>query len=104
MSGFSVNPEELRDYANKLYGHRAFAGQISGLVDKSDVGDKSWGVVGLFVKQQYTETLKDLEDTLTAMTDGLDSAVEKFRDTAKGYDDQEEALKKILDGIQVDRG
>lgn len=104
MSGFSVNPEELREYADKLYGHRAFAGQITGLVHKSDVGDKSWGVVGIFVKQQYTELLKDLEDTLTAMTEGLDSGVEKFRDTAKGYADQEEALKKILDGLKVERG
>ena len=104
MSGFSVNPEELRQYADKLQGHRGFAGEVTGLVDKSDVGDKSWGVVGIFVKQQYTEMLGDLKDTLTAMTEGLDSGVEKFRDTAKGYADQEEALKKILDGIQVDRG
>jgi len=104
MSGFSVNPEELNAYADKLYGHRAFAGEVTGLVDKSDVGDKSWGVVGIFVKQQYTEMLGDLRETLTAMTEGLDSGVEKFRDTAKGYADQEAALKKILDGIQVDRG
>jgi hypothetical protein len=104
VSGFSVNPEELREYADKLQGHRGFAGEVSGLVDKADVGDKSWGVVGIFVKQQYTEMLKDLEDTLTAMTEGLDSGVEKFRDTAKGYADQEEALQKILDGIQVERG
>ncbi len=104
MSQFSVNPAELNAYADKLYGHRAFAGQIAGLVNKSDVGDKSWGVVGIFVKQQYTQMLKDLEDTLTAMTEGLDSGVEKFRDTAKGYADQEEALQQILDGILVDRG
>ncbi|MGW6936317.1 ESX-1 secretion-associated protein [Lentzea sp. NPDC054927] len=104
MSGYSVNPEELRQYADKLQDHRGFAGQVSGLVDKSDVGDKSWGVVGIFVKQQYTEMLGDLKETLTAMTEGLDSGAEKFSDTAKGYADQEEALKKILEGIQVDRG
>ena len=104
MSQFSVNPAELNAYADKLYGHRAFAGQIAGLVNKSDVGDKSWGVVGIFVKQQYTQMLTDLEDTLTAMTEGLDSGVEKVRDTAKGYADQEEALQQILDGILVDRG
>jgi hypothetical protein len=104
MSGFSVNPEELREYADKLQGHRGFAGEVAGLVDKADVGDKSWGVVGIFVKQQYTQMLNDLQDTLTAMTDGLDSGAEKFRDTAQGYADQEEALRKILDGFQVDRG
>ncbi|SDG96887.1 hypothetical protein SAMN05216553_1143 [Lentzea fradiae] len=104
MSGYSVDPEELNAYADKLQEHRSFAGQVTGLVGKSDVGDKSWGVVGIFVKQQYTEMLGDLKDTLTAMTDGLDSGIGKFRDTAKGYADQEEALRKILDGIQVDRG
>lgn len=104
MSGFSVEPEELRAYADKLQGHRGFAGEVTGLVDKSDVGDKSWGVVGIFVKQQYTEMLGDLKETLTAMTEGLDSGVEKFRDTAQGYADQEAALQKLLDGIQVDRG
>jgi hypothetical protein len=104
VSGFSVNPEELRAYADKLQEHRGFAGGVAGLVDKSDVGDKSWGVVGIFVKQQYTEMLGDLKETLTAMTEGLDSGAGKFRDTAQGYADQEEALKKILDGIQVDRG
>jgi sensor domain CHASE-containing protein len=104
VSGFSVEPEELREYADKLQGHRGFAGEVSALVDKADVGDRSWGVVGIFVKQQYTEMLGDLKDTLTAMTEGLDSGAEKFRDTAKGYADQEAALKKILDGIHVERG
>lgn len=104
MSGFSVNPEELLEYADKLQGHLGFAGQVAGLADKSDVGDKSWGVVGIFVKQQYTEMLGDFKDTLTAMTEGLDSGAEKFRDTAKGYADQEAALKVLLNGIQVEKG
>ncbi|MFD5831454.1 ESX-1 secretion-associated protein [Lentzea sp. NPDC060358] len=104
MSGFTVDPNELNEYADKLQGHRGFAGEVAGLVDRSDVGDKSWGVVGIFVKQQYTEMLGDLKETLTAMTEGLDSGVEKFRDTAKGYAEQEAALQKILDGLQVDRG
>ncbi|SMD22899.1 WXG100 family type VII secretion target [Lentzea albidocapillata] len=104
MSGFSVDPEELREYAGKLQGHRGFAGQVAALVDKADVGDKSWGVVGIFVKQQYTQMLGDLKDTLTAMTEGLDSGAEKFRDTAQGYAEQEAALKALLDGIQVERG
>ena len=104
MSGFSVDPEELREYAGKLQGHRGFAGEVSALVDMADVGDKSWGVVGIFVKQQYTQMLGDLKETLTAMTEGLDSGAEKFRDTADGYAEQEAALKKLLDGIQVERG
>ncbi|SEQ29579.1 hypothetical protein SAMN05216188_102681 [Lentzea xinjiangensis] len=53
MSGFSADPEELRKLAGKLDGHRSTASKITELVDRADVGDKSWGVVGIFVKDQY---------------------------------------------------
>ncbi|MEV6244227.1 ESX-1 secretion-associated protein [Lentzea sp. NPDC051838] len=104
MSGFSVNPEELEEFAGKLDGHRTTASAIKGLVDKADVSDKSWGVVGLFVFDNYKSLLSDLKDTFQAMEEGLQSGADKFRDTAQGYSDQEAALKTILDGIQVDRG
>ncbi|ANZ36756.1 hypothetical protein BBK82_12440 [Lentzea guizhouensis] len=104
MSGFDVNPEELRQFASKLDGHRSSAVRIGELVGKADVGDKSWGVVGIFVKDQYTQLLGDLKDTLDAMQEGLQSGSDKFRDTADGYAQQEEALKQLLDGIQVERG
>jgi hypothetical protein len=104
VSGFSVNPEELREFAGKLDEHRTTASAIKGLVDKADVSNKSWGVVGLFVFDNYTNLLNDLRDTFKAMEEGLQSGAGKFRDTAQGYADQEAALKTILDGIQVDRG
>lgn len=104
MSGYSVNPEELKAYAGKLDGHRDSASKIIELVDRADVGDKSWGVVGIFVKDQYTQLLGDFKETLKAMQDGLQSGSDKFRDTADGYAQQEEALKQLLDGIQVERG
>ena len=104
MSGFSVNPEELREYAGKLDGHRSTASAVKGLVDMADVSNKSWGVLGLFVFDTYKDLLSDLKDTFQAMEEGLQSGADKFRDTAQGYADQEAALKAILDGIQVDRG
>jgi uncharacterized protein YukE len=104
MSGFSVNPDELREFAGKLDGHHSTASKIAELVAKADVGDKSWGVVGIFVKDQYTQMLGDLKETMQAMQDGLQSGSDKFRDTAEGYAQQEEALKQILNGIQVERG
>jgi len=103
VSGFSVSPEELKEFAGKLDGHRDTASKIAELVGKADVGQKSWGVVGLFVKDQYTQLLGDLKDTLNAMQEGLQSGSDKFRDTAEGYAQQEEALKQILEGIQVER-
>lgn len=104
MSGFSVEPEELRQFAGKLDGHRSTASKIAELVGKADVGDKSWGVVGIFVKDQYTQMLGDLKETMQAMQDGLQSGSDKFRDTADGYAQEEEALKQLLNGIQVERG
>ncbi|MGI5503442.1 WXG100 family type VII secretion target [Lentzea sp. CA-135723] len=102
MSGFDVNPEELRQFAGKLEAHQSRAAQIAGLVDMADVGDKSWGVVGLITKDEYTQMLGDLKDLFTDMQEGLQSGAGKFRGTAQGYADQEEALKKIFNGIQVE--
>jgi hypothetical protein len=102
MSGFDVNPEELREFAGKLDGFKGTASGIAGLVGQADVGDKSWGVVGLFVKQTYTETLNDLKDLFKDLENGLDSGAGKFRGTAQGYQDQEDALKAIFNGIQIE--
>jgi uncharacterized protein YukE len=101
MSGFDVNPEELRTFAGRLDGHRGTAAEIAGLVAKADVSDKSWGVVGLFVKDNYTQMLGDLNDLFTAMQEGLQSGSDKFKGAAQDYDDQEEAVKQLLNGLQV---
>ncbi|MER5261093.1 type VII secretion target [Actinosynnema sp. NPDC002837] len=102
MSGFDVNPQELRAFAGKLDGHRGTASEIAGLVAKADVGDKSWGVVGLFVKDDYTRMLGDLNDLFQALQDGLQSGADKFNGAAQDYDAQEEAVKQLLNGLQVE--
>lgn len=102
MNGFDVNPEELRQFAGKLDGHHSTAGEITGLVAKADVSNKSWGVVGLAVFDNYTTLLNDLKDLFKDMQDGLESGSGKFRDTAQGYADQEAALKKMFDGMQIE--
>ena len=104
MTGFDVNPEELRQFAGKLDAHRSTASQIAGLVDKADVTNKSWGLVGLFVKDNYTQLLNDLKDLFTDLQEGLQSGSDKFRGTAQGYEEQEEALKKLFDGVQIEIG
>ncbi|MFE2750982.1 WXG100 family type VII secretion target [Actinosynnema sp. NPDC059335] len=100
--GFDVNPGQLRDFATKLGGHRATAAEIAGLVAKADVSDKSWGVVGLFVKDKYTEMLADLNDVFQALQDGLQSGADKFNGAAEDYEEQEEAVKQLLNGLQVE--
>jgi hypothetical protein len=104
MSGFDVSPDELRTFAGELEGHRATAGEIAGLVAKADVTDRSWGVVGLFVKDEYTRMLGDLNELFTAVQEGLRSGADKFNGAAQGYDDQEEAVKQVLNGLRVELG
>ncbi|NUT50637.1 MAG: ESX-1 secretion-associated protein [Saccharothrix sp.] len=102
MSGFDVNPQQLRDFATKLQGHRDTASGIAGLVAKADVSDKSWGVVGLFVKDNYTQMLGDLNDLFQALQDGLQSGTDKFNGAAQDYDEQERAVEELLNGLQVE--
>lgn len=102
MSGFDVNPDELTQFAGKLDGHKSTASAIKGLVDKADVSNKSWGVVGLFVFDNYQALLGDLREMFKEMEEGLQSGSDKFRGTAEGYREQEEALKKIFNGIQIE--
>jgi uncharacterized protein YukE len=102
--GFDVNVEELRTFAGKLDGHRGTAAEIAGLVAKADVTDKSWGVVGLFVKGQYTQMLDDLNDVFHALQDGLQSGSDKFNGAAQDYDEQEQAVKDLFNGMQLKLG
>lgn len=104
MSGFEVEPAELTAFAGKLDGHKGTAGEIAGLVDKADVGQKSWGIVGLFVKDEYDQMLGDLKELMKDMQNGLQSAGDKFRGTAQGYQEQEDALKAIFSGVDIDFG
>ncbi|MFF5986298.1 ESX-1 secretion-associated protein [Prauserella flavalba] len=104
MTGFNVNEDELRQYADKLAGQKDTASQIHSLVDKADVGDKSWGVVGLFVKSDYTQMLADLNDMFTSMEEGLQSGSDKFKSAADGYRQHEDAVKELLNGMNVELG
>ncbi|TQJ03215.1 ESX-1 secretion-associated protein [Amycolatopsis cihanbeyliensis] len=99
--GFTVNEDELRTYAGKLADQKGTAGDIAGLVDTADVGDESWGVVGIFVKGKYTEMLGDLKDLCTDLQNGLQSGSDKFTQAADGYRQHEDAVVQLLDGLKV---
>jgi hypothetical protein len=99
--GHAVVVGALRKYSDQLKSDIAVPKEISGLVGSSDVGDKSWGVVGIFVKGKYTELLGDLQDLLIEMANGLQAAGEKFSAAATAYgrheDDSKQLLGEILD-------
>ncbi|MFL6120077.1 ESX-1 secretion-associated protein [Actinophytocola sp.] len=94
--GFHVDLKGIDGYAGKLSGDTALASEVSGLVAQSDVGDQSWGIVGLFVKSKYTEMLGDLDELLGDMKDGLRSGADKMTACAQTYRDIDTAIAKIF--------
>lgn len=103
-TGFNVNVATLRTYSGQLTDNKSSVSGVSGLVDQADVGDDSWGVVGLFVKQKYTDLLGDLKDLLKAMEDGLQAASDKFTSAADVYqqteDDYEQTWKDLTGRVE----
>lgn len=99
MTGFVVDEDELRAYAGKLVEQKGVSSNIAGLVDEADVGDQSWGVVGIFVKDQYTQTLADLKELFTDLQEGLQSASDKFSGAADNYRLHEDSVTDLLNTL-----
>jgi hypothetical protein len=99
--GFGVEPEALHQYGDALAAKVDHAVEISDLVAKADVGDTSWGVVGLFVKADYTAMLNDLRDLLEAMRGGLQSGAIKAHASAAAYESAEDDIvSSLLDAAE----
>jgi hypothetical protein len=96
--GFKVSTAGLDTYSGTLRGDKALVSEVSGLVGQSDVGDESWGVVGIFVKSRYTDMLGDLNDLLKDMSDGLEHGADKITECAAVYRAIETKLAQIFDG------
>jgi hypothetical protein len=94
--GFQVDLPGIRKYSGTLTGDKALAAEVDGLVGQSDVGDESWGVVGLFVKSTYTDMLGELTDLLKEMQDGLQSVLDKMDACVETYNTIDEGLAKIF--------
>ena len=100
QDGYAVDIPALTKYSGELKSTKDSVATVTGKVDEADVGDESWGVVGLFVKHKYTDMLNDLKDLLREVENGLESASAKIGSAAKAYqeaDDQhQQALSEIV--------
>jgi hypothetical protein len=94
--GFNVSMPGVRDYSATLADDKALVAEVDGLVSQADVGDESWGIVGLFVHGKYTEMLGDLHSLLGDMSDGLQSGSDKMTETADLYQDIEDHIAKAF--------
>jgi arginine decarboxylase-like protein len=97
--GFEVNVGGVRDYSGALADDKALVSEVDGLVSQADVGDESWGIVGLFVHGKYTDMLTDLHDLLGEMSDGLQSGADKMTATADVYQTVEDAIAKAFTDV-----
>ncbi|MBB3049167.1 hypothetical protein FHS23_000162 [Prauserella isguenensis] len=91
MTGFNVEIEALEGYGDNLKSFKEQASTFDELTGRADVGDESWGVVGIMTKGKYDEALAELKNLLDALKTGLDTTSEKISTAAKAYranDDQ----------------
>ncbi|MEW2499394.1 hypothetical protein ACQPXB_03915 [Amycolatopsis sp. CA-161197] len=85
-----VDPQILKTYASSTLPHyKDETTKFGNLVNQADVTDKSWGLIGLAVKQTYTSKLDDLRQMLELMKTGVDTLGGKMNQAAEIYDGHE---------------
>jgi len=99
--GYQVEIAALRAYVGVLGRYKDQGAKFTEKVGQADVGDKSWGVVGLFTKHGYDETLHELRDLLASMAEGLTSAQGKFTDAANVYQGTEDDHTAFFGQVEV---
>ncbi|MEV6442084.1 hypothetical protein [Amycolatopsis sp. NPDC051716] len=99
--GYRVEVDALHKYAGELGKYREQGTKITEKVAQADVGDKSWGVVGLFTKSGYDDTLRELQALLASISDGLASAQAKLTDAANVYQGVEDDHKTSFGQVET---
>src|SRR6266496_4379804 len=95
-AGHKVNTQALTTYANTLGHYKDEAGKFGNLVDQADVTDKSWGLIGLAVKQTYTGKPSELRELLELMKTGVDAFSGKLNQAASIYNGFEDDTKMFF--------
>jgi hypothetical protein len=99
--GFHVDIPALHAYASGLGKYREQSAKIKDMVGQADVGNQSWGVVGIFTKQGYTDTLRELQTLMDAVSKGLEAAEAKITSAANTYQGTEDDHVEMFNGIKV---
>lgn len=97
--GFNVSVPGVRTYSGALAKDKDLVAEVKGLVSQSDVGNESWGIVGIFVHGKYTEMLGDLNSLLDDMSEGLQSGSDKMTETADMYQSIEDNIAKVFNDV-----
>jgi hypothetical protein len=85
-----VDVAALTGYARQLGYYETEADKFGALVDRADVTNEAWGVVGIWAKQSYADRLGELRSLLAEMKEGVATLTTKIADTAAVYQGQED--------------
>nr|WP_042195046.1 hypothetical protein [Kibdelosporangium sp. MJ126-NF4]CEL21602.1 hypothetical protein [Kibdelosporangium sp. MJ126-NF4]CTQ92383.1 hypothetical protein [Kibdelosporangium sp. MJ126-NF4] len=80
-----VDIPALENYATQLGYYKGEADKFGELVNRADVTNEAWGVVGVWAKQSYTDRLAELRSLMEQMKQGVDSLTEKVAQSAAIY-------------------
>jgi hypothetical protein len=89
--GAEADISAISAYAGQLGYYEQEADKFGNLVDAADVSNESWGIVGIFAKQGYTDRLTELRSLLDDMKNGVDSLITKVNQSAQMYQGLEDA-------------
>jgi hypothetical protein len=84
-----VDVPALVAYAKQLGYYESEADKFAGVVDRADVTDEAWGMVGHWAKQSYTDRLGELRSLLDDMKAGVESLSTKITQSAAVYQGKE---------------
>lgn len=91
--GYQVDIPALRTYSKNLGFYEEEADAFGRLVDQADVTNESWGLIGLAVKEQYTDKLRELRELLDTMKQGVQTFSDKINAAATIYQGAEDDAK-----------
>lgn len=81
----AVDVPALTAYAKQLGYYETEADNFGKVVDRADVTDEAWGVMGAWAKQSYAERLGELRSLLAEMRQGVETFSTKITETAAIY-------------------
>lgn len=88
--GIKVDVAALTAYARQLGYYQSEADKFGGAIDQADVTNEAWGLMGVWVKQSYTDRLAELRSLLDEMKQGVDALTSKISDSAAVYQGAED--------------
>jgi hypothetical protein len=94
--GIDVDVPALTAYAKQLGYYETEADKFGSLIDRADVTNEAWGVMGVWAKQGYTDRLGELRSLLDEMKQGVETLTTKIFDAAAAYQGTEDDVVTVF--------